>query len=116
MKWLTRIELSDGRVAAKCLPAVAPVPSNAAKQAPGNIGMCSLVWPACRRMAGTNPQPQPPRLLPSAEESRNHYHLQDNKVLPPDVDQERANKEGEWAGRREKESISSDIAQGGAGC
>ncbi|KAL4420023.1 hypothetical protein ABPG77_001273 [Micractinium sp. CCAP 211/92] len=37
------------------------------------------------------------RIELSDEESRNHYHLQDNKVLPPDVDQERANKEDWWS-------------------
>ncbi|KAL4430845.1 hypothetical protein ABPG75_006101 [Micractinium tetrahymenae] len=36
------------------------------------------------------------RIELSSEESRNHYHQQDNKVLPPDVDQERANRENWW--------------------
>lgn len=33
----------------------------------------------------------------SGEESANYYHRKDNKVLPADVDQEKANREG---GRR----------------
>jgi DMSO/TMAO reductase YedYZ molybdopterin-dependent catalytic subunit len=30
------------------------------------------------------------------QESQNHYHFFDNKVLPPHVDQELADKEGEF--------------------